>query len=144
MCVCIYIYTYTHTQIHIYVCVCVYTHTHLTVYRLYINYRCYQIILQCNIVIQIGRGEKCWLDIYHSEAGLAVSGPIADIGQKILQYYFQTWSSNSPSYFQIFLLNAFREKSFIRNTITVNHTTSFYGLNFSPICQTHIRNYVRV
>jgi len=33
--------------------ICVYTHICLTVYRLYMNYRCYQIILQWNIFTQI-------------------------------------------------------------------------------------------
>ncbi len=39
-----------------YVCVCIYiyTHTYLTAYRLYMNYRCYQITLQRNIFTQIG------------------------------------------------------------------------------------------
>ena len=34
-------------------------------------------------------GAKCWLDIYHWGAGLAVTGPIRDIGQNVLQYSFE-------------------------------------------------------
>jgi len=46
VCVCVYIYIYTHTYIH--------TYTYLTVYRLCMNYRCYQMTLQWNIFTQIG------------------------------------------------------------------------------------------
>ena len=69
------------------VCVCVHTHTHthihMPVYRLYITYRCYQITLQWNIFTQIWSGAKCWLDIYQWGPGLAVTGPIRDIGQNV-------------------------------------------------------------
>jgi len=41
--------------------------------------------LQCNIFTQTGSGEKCWLDIYHWGAGLAVTGRISDIEQNVLQ-----------------------------------------------------------
>jgi hypothetical protein len=44
------------------------------VYRLYMNYRCYQITLQWNIFTQIGSGSVCWLDIYRWGAGLEVTG----------------------------------------------------------------------
>jgi hypothetical protein len=38
-----------------------------------------------NVSTQTGSGAKCWLDIYHWGAGLAVTGWIRDIGQNILQ-----------------------------------------------------------
>jgi hypothetical protein len=85
------------------------THTYLTAYRLYMNYRCYQTTLQWNIFKQIGSSAKCWLDIYHWGAGLAVTGRIRDIGQNVerlllkqeavaaqLMPHFETWSSSSP------------------------------------------------
>jgi len=50
---------------------------------------------------------------------LAVTGRILDIGQYVLQTYFQTGSSSSPSYFHIFLLIAFFEEDFIRNIIRI-------------------------
>ena len=40
VCVCVYVYVYVYIYIHIY------SHTYLTPYRLYMNYRCYQIALQ--------------------------------------------------------------------------------------------------
>ena len=69
---------------------CVYTHPYLTANRLYMYYRCYQITLEWNIFIQFGSSAKCWLDIYRWGAGLAVAGRICDIGQNVLQSYFQT------------------------------------------------------
>jgi hypothetical protein len=76
----------------------VYAPTYLTVYRLYMNYRCYQIICYCewNIFTQIGSSAKCCVDIYHGGAGLSVAGRIRDIGQNVLQYSFETGSSSSP------------------------------------------------
>ena len=63
----------------------------------------------------IGSGAKCWQDIYHWGAGLAVTGRIRDIGQNVLQFSFQTESSRSPGYFHIFFFIAFLEEAFIRN-----------------------------
>jgi hypothetical protein len=60
-------------------------------------------------------GAKCWLDIYHCRAGMAVSGRIRDSGQNVIQSSFKTGSSSSLSYFQIVFLVAFFEKAFIRN-----------------------------
>ena len=77
----------------------VHTHTHthnLTAYRLYMNYRCYQITLQYNIFTQIRSGVKCRLDIYRWGAGLAVAGRIRDVEQKVLESSFHTGSSSSP------------------------------------------------
>jgi hypothetical protein len=37
--------------------------------------------------------------IYHWGASLAVTGPIRDFGQNVLQISFQTGSSSSPTYF---------------------------------------------
>jgi hypothetical protein len=73
---------------------------------------------QCewNILIQIGSGAKCWMDICHWDADLVVSGRIRAIGQNVLQY-FEIGSSNTLSYFQIVFLIAFIEEAFIRNMI---------------------------
>jgi len=54
-------------------------------------------------------------NIYHWGASLAVTGPIRDIGQNVLQFSFQTRSSSSPTYFHIFFLIAFLEEVFVRN-----------------------------
>ena len=61
--ICVYVYIYTHTH----------THTHLTVYRLYMNYRCNEIIQRMKHFSQIGSGAKCWLDIYRLGPDLAVT-----------------------------------------------------------------------
>ena len=41
-------------------------------------------------------GAKCWLDIYHWGAGLAVTGRIRSTGQIVLQSSFQTGNGSSP------------------------------------------------
>jgi hypothetical protein len=51
--------------------------------------------------------------------GLAVTGRIRDIGQKVLQSSFQAGSSGSPSYFHISFLIAFLEEDFIENVIII-------------------------
>ena len=72
-----------------------------------------------NIFTQIGSGAKCWLDIDHWGAGLAVTWRIRDVGQNGLQSSFQTGNSSSSSsiYFHIFFLIAFLEEPFVRNVI---------------------------
>ena len=60
-------------------------------------------------------GAKCWPDIYHWGAGLVVTGPMRDIGQKVLQSAFGIGSGNSHSYCHILFLMAFLEEAFIRN-----------------------------
>jgi hypothetical protein len=47
-------------------------------------------------LLKIGRGAKCWLDVYHWGAGLAVTGRIRDIGQNVLQFSFQTEEVAAP------------------------------------------------
>ena len=49
---------------------------------------------------------KCRLDIYRCGADLAVAGRIRDIGQNVLQSYFETEDSSSPSYCYILLIIA--------------------------------------
>ena len=44
-------------------CIYIQIYTYLTPYRLYMNYRCYQIIMQLNILTQIGSEAKCLLDL---------------------------------------------------------------------------------
>jgi hypothetical protein len=46
-----------------------------------------------------------------------VTGQIHDIGQNVLQSYFQTGSSSSSRYFHIFFLIASLEEAFIRDII---------------------------
>ena len=58
-----------------------YLYTHLTVYRLYMCYRCYQITLRWNIFRQVGSNAKFWLDVYRWDTRLAVTGRIRVIGQ---------------------------------------------------------------
>jgi len=55
------------------------------------------------------KSEQCEVltGFYHSGAGLTVTGRIRDIGQNVLESSFRTGSSNTPSYFQIFLIIAF-------------------------------------
>ena len=63
-------------------------------------------------------GAKC-LDISDWFAGLAVTGRIRDIEQNVLQSSFRTGSSNSHSYYHMFLTIAFLEENFIRNVIII-------------------------
>jgi hypothetical protein len=93
-------------------------YTHIRLLRDYMNYLCFQITLRVKTFFtQIGSGAKCWLDICHCGAGLAVTDRIPDIGQNHVQFSFQTERGRSPSYFQIFFLIAFLEEAFIRNII---------------------------
>jgi len=106
VCVCVCTHTYTHTHTHIWLrrdCLWIAVAT---------KWHC-----QWNILTQIGGSAKCWLDIYRWGAGPAVTGRIRDIGQNILDSSFQTGSSSSPSYFQIFLRIAFRQEAFLRYII---------------------------
>jgi hypothetical protein len=68
----------------------IYIYMYPTACKMYMNYRCYQIVLRVKQFTQIGSGAKCWLDIYHYGAGLAMTGRIRNIGQNVLQVYFQT------------------------------------------------------
>ena len=65
--------------------------------------------------LHVWSSAKCWLDIYHCGAGLAVTGIIYDTGQHVLQSSFQTGSSCSHGYVHIFFLIAFIEEAFVRN-----------------------------
>jgi len=87
MCVCVCVYIYIYTQyIHTYT----HTHTHIWFHRPCImNYRCYQIIQRVKLFTQIESGAKCWLDVYHWGAGLAVAGRIRDTGQKLWNLFKQ-------------------------------------------------------
>ena len=59
----------------------------------------------------------CLLDICHWGASVAVTVRIRGVGQKVLQYSFQTGNSSSHSYCHIWLLIAFLKEVLIRNTI---------------------------
>ena len=59
---------------------------------------------------------------------LAVTEQICAIGQKNLQSYFQTGSSSSSSWFQIFFLIELLDEIFIRNILIIlciNYTGRF-------------------
>jgi hypothetical protein len=71
-----------------------------------------------NLFTQIGSVAKCWLDIYHWGAGLAMAGRIRDIGQNVMKS-FQTGNISNPSCFHILCLIAFLEEAFSRNIIIV-------------------------
>jgi hypothetical protein len=93
---------------------CIYTRIRLHRDCMWIAFatKCYW---EWHIFTQIGSGAKSWIDIYHWWAGLVVTEWIHDIGQKFLQSSFQTGSSSSPIYFQIFFLITILEEAFIGN-----------------------------
>ena len=93
VCVCVYIYIYTHT------------HTHISLYKLYMNYRCYQIVLHVKHFYTNWCGKKCWLDIYHWDTDLAVT--------------FSNITNSSSSYIHIFFLITFFREAFIMNIIII-------------------------
>ena len=77
------------------------------------NYRCHQITLRVTYLDKSGAVRSVdWIFTIWG-AGLAVTGRIRDIGQKVLKSNFQTGSSRGPSYFQILFLIAFLEEAFI-------------------------------
>ena len=103
VCVCasarvyIYLYIYIHTHTH--------THIHIWLLRNYIRInRCYHTIMRVKHFYTVVSGAKCWLDIYHRNAELTVTGRILDIGQSVIQSYDQTGSSSSPQSLPQFLL----------------------------------------
>jgi hypothetical protein len=71
----------------------VYIYTYVTVYELP--------LLPNNTAVKHfytnRKGAMCWLDIYRRGACLAVTGPIRDIGQIVLQSAFETGSSSSST-----------------------------------------------
>ena len=78
------------------ICVCTYTHTYLTPYRLYNNYRCYQITLQWNIYTRIGRRENFdWIFVF---------------GVKTWYWTecFTTFISNRKQWAKIFIRNLYK------------------------------------
>ena len=84
-------------------------YTYMTVYSLYINYRCYQIILR--VTLFYTNQDRCEvLTRYLSfGAGLPVTGRIRDILQNVLQSSFGTGRSSCHSYYQIVFFIAFRD-----------------------------------
>jgi hypothetical protein len=59
------------------------------------------------------------MDICHWGAVLAVTGPIRNNGQNVLQPCFQTGNSSSYSYCHVFFLIAFLEEAFLRNIVII-------------------------
>ena len=140
---CIYIYIYIYIYIH--------THTHTHTQISYCVRTVYELpLLPNNTVVKHfytnRSGAKCWLDIYRWGAGLVVTVLIRDIGQKVLQSYFQTASSSNTSYFQIFFLIACLEEAFIRNTIITlcSNYTIIICINNNNAVINNNNNYVRI
>ena len=75
------LYCDTHTHTH--------THTQLTAYRMYMNYLSYQITMRMKLFTQTGNSTKCWLDIYHWDAGLSLTGRIRDTGKNFYRLIFK-------------------------------------------------------
>ena len=78
-----------------------------------------------NICTQIGSEAKCWPDICHWGTSLAVTGRIRDIGQNVLQFSLQTWSSSNCRHFHFSYLIAFLEETFIWNIIIIPRVKYF-------------------
>ena len=68
---------------------CICTYVCMTLYRLFMNYRCYQITLQWNIFTQIGAVQSVdWILSLGRRPG-GVTGRIRDVGQNVLQSYYK-------------------------------------------------------
>jgi len=108
------------TCVDIYIYIYIYIYTHVWLHRdckwITVDTKLY---CKWNIFTQIRSGAKCWLDIYHWGAGLAVTGRIRHFRKHVLQFSFQTGSSSGPSYFQITFFIAFIEEAFFRNLIII-------------------------
>jgi hypothetical protein len=104
----------------------VHIHTYLTPYRLYMNYRCHQTTKVRMKHFYTNRSSaNCWLDIYRWGVGLAVTGPIRDIRQNVLQSAFVTGSGSSSTVTASLLLIALLQEAFIRNMIII------VGINYT-------------
>jgi hypothetical protein len=115
-----------------------YTQIYLTAYRWCINYRHYRITLRVNIFTQIGSDVKCWLDIHHWGAGLAVTERTRDIGRKVLQSPFPTEVSAAPVT-DTFSSLSYSSTRLIRNTWTItissidNHAVIYTYSNYGEL-----------
>ena len=98
--------------------VCIFTYIWLLIDCVWITVATKQ-YREWNIFTQIGSGAKCWLDICHWGAGLAVTGRKRDFGQNVIQSSFQTGNSDSPSYCHRFYLTVFLEEAFIIKIIII-------------------------
>jgi len=86
-------------------------------YRLYVNYRCCQVILRVQHLYT--NQERCEVLTGYLSLGavLTVTGRIRDIELNVLESSFQTGSSSNHIYFHMYFLIAFLEEAFIRNII---------------------------
>ena len=108
------------------VCVCVCVCIQMTAYRLYLNYRCYQIVLQLKHFYT--NWEGCEVLTGYLSLGRWPGGDWANAWRwtKRFTVYFQTGSSTSPIYFQIVFLVWFLEEAFsinIRIVLCIKFTT---------------------
>jgi len=80
-----------------------------TAWRLLMNY------CERNIFTKIGSVAKCWLDIYHWSAIVAVTARLRGTGQNVLQFFLETGCSSNLTYVHILLLIAFLAVALITN-----------------------------
>ena len=99
---------------------------------------CYKIILR--VEHSYNNWERCWQDIYHWGAGVAVTGRIRDTGQNVLLSYFQTASTSNLFFFMAFYADVFIWN--IINIIWIHFTviiTIFISYNNAIINNDHGR-----
>ena len=77
-----------------------------TEWRLLMNY------CERNIFTIIGSFAKCWLDIYHWSAIVAVTARLRGTGQNVLEFSLETGCSSNLTYVHILLLITFSSGSF--------------------------------
>jgi len=106
------------------VCVCVCVCTHLTACELCMNYRCYQLTARMQHFYT--KRKRCEVFTLYLSLGLPAWQWLReyDIGQNVVESYFQTGSSSSPRYCHIFFLFAFLEEATIKNIVVI------LGFNF--------------
>jgi len=80
-----------------------------TAWRLLMNY------CEKNIFTKIGSVAKCWLDIHHWSAILAVTARLRGTGQNVFKFSLETGCSSNLTYVHILLLNAFLAVALITN-----------------------------
>jgi len=96
---------------------CVYIH--MSVYRLYINYWCYQITLQLNIFTQIGAVRSVdWIFIIGAPVWRWL-GEYVTLSRTFYSILLKTGSSSSSRYRHILLLIAFLDEAIIRNIMII-------------------------
>ena len=105
VCVCVCVY------------VCIYIYIYLTAWKLYMNYCCYQIIVEWNFLTQIGSGVYVLIGSFITEtpARRRLSEHVTFV-ETFYNFLFKQLLHvfAAPSYIQIFFLIAFFKETFIR------------------------------